>query len=172
MRVPLITRHSRVALTIDIIAVGKLREKFYHDAAEEYLKRLSRYAHVRILEVEEVRKPDEISPALSVQIREGEGERIRRFLSKNALVVALCIDGEEMDSVAFSRELEKSCLTGTGHIQFLIGGAIGLADSIVREADRKISFSQMTFPHQLMRVILLEQIYRAFRIMKGEPYHK
>ena len=159
-------------LNIDIIAVGKLREPFYRDADLEYEKRLSRYARVHVIEVEEVKKPDEISPALSVQIREKEAERMQRFLKPGAFVVALCIEGQEMDSVDFSRELERVALHGSGHVQFLIGGAIGLGESIVRQADLCLSFSRMTFPHQLMQVILLEQIYRSFRIIHHEPYHK
>jgi 23S rRNA (pseudouridine1915-N3)-methyltransferase len=159
-------------LNIDIAAVGKLRENFYKEAADEYLKRLSRYAKVRVLEAEEVKKPDEISPALSRKIKEQEADRLRKFYRPGAYRIALCIDGKEMDSVEFSKKLEDIALGGRDSIQFFIGGAIGLGDSLIGEADARISFSQMTFPHQLMRVILLEQIYRAFRIIKGEPYHK
>lgn len=159
-------------MNIDILAVGKLREKFYKDAAAEYEKRLSRYAKVRICEAEEEKKPDEISPALSVQIREKEAERLRKFYRKDAYRIALCIDGERPDSEQLAKELGDLMLGGHDTIQFIIGGAIGLGDTLVKECDRKLSFSAMTFPHQLMRVILLEQIYRSFRILRGEPYHK
>ena len=159
-------------MNIDIIAVGKLREKFYQDAAAEYAKRLSRYAVLRIIEVEEVKKPEVISDALSLQIREKEAERIRRFYRDGALKAALVIQGQELDSIQFSEIINKAAISGTNTIQFIIGGAIGLGDSIMKEADIKLSFSRMTFPHQLMRVILLEQVYRSFRIIRGEPYHK
>ena len=159
-------------MNIDIIAVGKLREKFYQDAAAEYSKRLSRYAKLNILEVEEVRKPEKISEALSLQIREQEAERIRRQYRSGSRRIALVIEGRQMDSPAFAEEIRRTALSGCDSIQFLIGGAIGLGDSVIKEADLCLSFSPMTFPHQLMRVILLEQIYRAFRIIRGEPYHK
>ena len=159
-------------MNIDIIAVGKLREKFYKDAADEYIKRLSRYAKVHVCEVEETRKPDTVSDRLSLEIRESEGERIRRCYRNGAYRIALVIGGKELDSVQLSEKIGSIGLSGKDTIQFMIGGAIGLGDSIMKEADLCLSFSRMTFPHELMRVILLEQIYRSFRILRGEPYHK
>lgn len=159
-------------MNIDVLAVGRLREPFYRDAAAEYVKRLSRYAKVRICEAEEVRKPETISDALARQILEGEAERLRKFYRNGAYRIALAIDGKAYDSVAFSEKLGEIMLSGRDTVQFLIGGAIGLDETLLREADLRVSFSKMTFPHQLMRVILLEQTYRAFRILRGEPYHK
>lgn len=159
-------------MNVDVIAVGRLRERFYQEAAEEYLKRLSRYARVRVLEAEEVKKPERISDALSLRIREQEAERIRKFYRSGSFRIALVIQGQALDSVELSEKLRSAALSGADSVQFIIGGAIGLGESIMREADLCLSFSRMTFPHQLMRVILLEQIYRSFRILRGEPYHK
>ncbi len=160
------------AVNIDILAVGKLRESFWREASQEYCKRLGRYAKIQICEAEEVKKPDVIPPGLEKQILEKEAERLRKFYKNGAYRIALAIDGQMLDSVQLSEKLENCMLTGHDTVQFIIGGAIGLDPSLLREADLRLSFSKMTFPHQLMRVILLEQVYRSFRIMRGEPYHK
>lgn len=165
-----ITKHLK--MKIDIICVGKLKEKFYRDAAAEYIKRLSRYCKTEIVEVQDEKTPYGASFTLEEQIREREGARILKALREDAYVITLEIQGKKMDSETFARTIEKLAAYGRSHIQFVIGGSLGLHNSVSEKADFKISFSDMTFPHQLMRVILLEQIYRGYRIVNGEPYHK
>ena len=159
-------------MNIEILCVGRLREKFYQDAAEEYLKRLSRYAKVRVLEVEEAKKGEKISPAGEEIIRGREAEKLLKLVRPGAYVVTLEISGKELSSEELAREISRLMVGGTDTVQFVIGGAIGLGKEIIRRADYHLSFSRMTFPHQLMRVILLEQVYRSFRIINSEPYHK
>ena len=158
-----------MAMRITILAVGKIKEKFFREALEEYGKRLSRYCRLEIIEVLDEKTPDHAGEALKAQILQKEAERILGKISGDAYVITL---GKELDSVSFSGMLQQLGVTGKSQIVFVIGGSLGLHESVSRRADRKISFSQMTFPHQLMRVILCEQIYRGFRIMNGEPYHK
>ena len=159
-------------MKIDIICVGKIKEKFYRDAVSEYEKRLSRYCKTEILELADEKTPDKASPALEEQIKEREGTRILKALKEDAYVITLEIRGKKMDSETFAHTMEKLASYGRSHIQFVIGGSLGLHRSVCEKADLKVSFSDMTFPHQLMRVILLEQIYRGYRIVNGEPYHK
>lgn len=159
-------------MRISIITVGKLKESFYKEAAAEYEKRLSRYCKLEIIQVEDEKTPDGASSVLEEQIKEKEGARILKVLREDAYVITLEIRGNKMDSETFAHTLEKLATYGKSHIQFVIGGSLGLHRSVSAKADLKISFSDMTFPHQLMRVILLEQIYRGFRIINGEPYHK
>lgn len=159
-------------MNIDIIAVGRLRESFYKDACAEYIKRLGRYCRITVFEVDEEKKPEVIGDRLSLEIREKEAARIRKCYRKNAFRIVLAIKGSEPDSVQLSEKIASIAMSGHDTIQFIIGGAIGLGDSIMQEADYTLSFSHMTFPHELMRVILLEQIYRSYRIQRGEPYHK
>ncbi len=161
-----------MAMRITILAVGKIKEKFFREALEEYGKRLSRYCRLEIIEVLDEKTPDHAGEALKAQILQKEAERILGKISGDAYVITLEILGKELDSVSFSGMLQQLGVTGKSQIVFVIGGSLGLHESVSRRADRKISFSQMTFPHQLMRVILCEQIYRGFRIMNGEPYHK
>lgn len=159
-------------MQIDILCVGKIKEKFYRDALEEYKKRLSRYCRLSEIEVADEKTPDSASEAEEKQIKEKEGDRLLSKMKDGATVIALAIDGKGYTSEGFSAELERLGVGGTSHIQFVIGGSLGLSDAVLSRADKKISFSAMTFPHQLMRVILSEQLYRAYRIMHGEPYHK
>ena len=161
-----------MAMRITILAVGKIKEKFFREALEEYGKRLSRYCRLEIIEVLDEKTPDHAGEALKEQILQKEAERILGKISGDAYVITLEILGKELDSVSFSGMLQQLGVTRKSQIVFVIGGSLGLHESVSRRADRKISFSQMTFPHQLMRVILCEQIYRGFRIMNGEPYHK
>ena len=151
-------------MKITVIAVGKIKEKFYRDAIDEYKKRLSAYADYSIIEV-----PDEPDSPMAVS---NEGKRIMEKIPDKAFVIALCIDGKKLDSVGLSEKLNDLMVSGTSHIVFIIGGSSGLSDEVIKRADFKLSFSDMTFPHQLMRVILSEQIYRGFKIMRNEPYHK
>ena len=159
-------------MKITLVTVGKIKEKYFTDAIAEYSKRLSRYIKLEIVEVVDEKTPDNASEAVERQIRQKEGERIQKKLSDDAYVIALTIDGKKLDSVQFSRKLEKLGVDGVSHIQFVIGGSLGLCEEVLQKADFKLSFSDMTFPHQLMRVVLLEQIYRGYRIMNHEPYHK
>lgn len=159
-------------MKISIVCVGKIKEKFYVDAIREYEKRLSRYCKLEICEVADEKTPDKAGEALEEQIKEKEACRMEKYLFDDAYVIALAIDGKMLDSVELSEKIEKAGIQGISHIQFVIGGSLGLHKRILDRADYKLSFSRMTFPHQLMRVILLEQIYRGYRIMNGEPYHK
>lgn len=159
-------------MRISIVCVGKIKEKFYRDAVGEYAKRLSRYCKFEIVEVADEKTPDKASPVLEEQIKQIEGERILQKLKEDAYVVTLEISGEKLTSPAFGELIEKAGLMGKSHIQFVIGGSLGLHKCVSARADKKVSFSDMTFPHQLMRVILSEQIYRGYRIINGEPYHK
>ena len=159
-------------MKITLLTVGKIKEKFYQDAISEYSKRLSRYCKLNIIEVPDEKTPDKASETVEEQIKEKEGQRILSKLSDDAYTIVLAIDGKSLDSVELAEKIQTLGVNGTSHIQFIIGGSLGLHDSVLKRADFKLSFSRMTFPHQLMRVILLEQIYRSYRIISGEPYHK
>lgn len=159
-------------MNITLITVGKLKEQYWRDAVTEYSKRLSRYAKLDIVELPDEQTPDHASPALEAQILDREGSRILKALPQNSYFIALAIEGKTFDSIAFSRQLADLSLSGVSHLTFIIGGSLGLSPAVLNHANLKLSFSKMTFPHQLMRVILLEQIYRAFRIQNHEPYHK
>lgn len=159
-------------MKITLLTVGKVKEKYFVQAIAEYSKRLSKYCNLEILEVSDEKTPDQAGPALERQIREKEGQRLLKLIRPDAYVIALAIDGDMLDSEQLSSKIEGLTVRGVSHIQLIIGGSLGLSDEVLKAADYHLSFSKMTFPHQLMRVILLEQIYRAFRIMKHEPYHK
>ena len=150
-------------MRITICCVGKVKEKFYCQAIDEYSKRLSRYCKLEVKEVADEKTPDNASDTVNDIIKAKEGERLLSCIKDEAYVIALAIDGKMLDSVQ---------LSGKSDIVFVIGGSLGLDKRVLDRADFKLSFSPMTFPHQLMRVILLEQIYRSYRIMKNEPYHK
>ena len=159
-------------MKITCIVVGKIKEKYFTDAIKEYSKRLSRYCKLEIVELADEKTPDGASEAEEVAIREKEGERILKALKDDAYVIALAIEGKMLDSVELSQKIERLGVSGTSHIAFVIGGSLGLAPAVMKRADYALSFSRMTFPHQLMRVVLLEQLYRSYRILKNEPYHK
>lgn len=159
-------------MKITVLCVGKIKEKYWQDAVLEYSKRLSRYCRLEIAECADERTPDKAAEALEDQIREKEAERLYKRLEETAHVIALEIGGEKYDSPGFSKKLENLGIQGKSHITFIIGGSLGLHKSILDRSDESLSFSDMTFPHQMMRVILLEQIYRGFKISRGEPYHK
>lgn len=159
-------------MKITLITVGKIKEKFYRDAIAEFEKRLSKYCKLEIVEVADEKTPENAGEALEEQIKEKEAKRILQALKEDAYVITLEIGGQKKDSVAFSKQIEQLGVQGRSHIAFIIGGSLGLHTSVCKRADSSLSFSEMTFPHQLMRVILLEQIYRAYRIMSNEPYHK
>lgn len=159
-------------MKVSVICVGKIKEKYFRDAISEYEKRLSKYCKLEILEVQDEKTPDNASPALEEQIKEKEATRILKHIKDGAHVITLEIKGQELSSEKLASRIELLGVQGKSHIQFIIGGSLGLSESISQIAHEKISFSKMTFPHQLMRVILLEQIYRSYRIISGEPYHK
>ncbi len=159
-------------MKVTILCVGKIKEDFYRKAILEYEKRLGRYCKVDIIEVADEKTLDSASAALEAQIKEKEGERLLRHVREGMYVVALAIDGRQLDSVQLSEKIDRLGVSGNNHLAFVIGGSLGLSSQVLKRADERISFSQLTFPHQLMRVILLEQIYRSFRIMRHEPYHK
>ena len=159
-------------MKITIAAVGKMKESYWEAAIAEYVKRLSRYIKLEIVSVADEKTPDGASPALEAQIKEREGERILAKIRPDAYVIALAIEGKMLDSVELARKIEKLRVDGNGQVVFIIGGSLGLSDAVLRRADFLLSFSKMTFPHQLMRVVLLEQIYRSCRIIHHEPYHK
>lgn len=159
-------------MRITIVCVGKIKEKFYQDAIAEYTKRLSRYCSLEITEVRDEQTKEQATDTEVAMVKEKEGERILKNIREDGYVIALAIEGKQLDSVELSEKIEKLALGGTSHIYLVIGGSLGLADSVLKRADFKLSFSRMTFPHQLMRVVLLEQIYRSYRIINHEPYHK
>ena len=159
-------------MKITILTVGKVKERFYREAIAEFVKRLNRYCKLEIIEVADEKTPDGASETEERQILEKEGIRLAKYLRDDAWVCALAINGKRLDSVGFSNKIEQLGVSGVSHLQFVIGGSLGLCESVLRRADFKLSFSEMTFPHQLMRVILLEQMYRGYRIMLSEPYHK
>ncbi len=158
-------------MKITVICVGKIKEAFYRNAIGEYVKRLGRYTKLEILEVADEKTPDHASEIMEDKIRQKEGERAFRLIPENAYVIALAIEGKEMSSEELANNIHHLTIQGESHLVFLIGGSLGMCPALLQKADLLLSFSRMTFPHQLMRVILLEQIYRSFRIIHGDPYH-
>lgn len=159
-------------MQITIITVGKLKEKYLKMGIEEYLKRLTAYARVDIIEVPDEKAPENLSEADMVRVKEKEGERILGAVKNGQHVVALAIDGDMWSSEKLANKLDSWATYGKSSVAFVIGGSLGLSDGVLKRANDKLSFSKMTFPHQLMRLILVEQVYRGFKIIKGEPYHK
>lgn len=159
-------------MKITLISVGKIKEKYLRDAIGEYSKRLSRYCKLEIVEVADEKTPDNASETVENQIRQKEAERILKHIKDDSYVITLEINGKMLDSPGLAEKIEHLGTKGESHLTFVIGGSIGLGDEVLKRSDFGLSFSKMTFPHQLMRVILLEQIYRSFRIINGEPYHK
>lgn len=159
-------------MKITILTVGKIKEKYLKDAVAEYTKRLSRYCRLEIIEVIDEKTPDNASAAVEEMIRQKEAERLMKYIRDDAFVITLEINGNMLDSVSFAQKIEQLAINGKSHLIFVIGGSIGLGSEILKRSDFALSFSSMTFPHQLMRVILLEQIYRGYRIIEGAPYHK
>ena len=159
-------------MNASVIAVGQLREKPFRAMADEYLKRLSRYGKYREIELNDLPEPANSSPALEEQIRRKEGEAILKAIRPGDYVIALTIPGRQWDSPALARHLEALAASGRGDPVFVIGGSLGLSPEVIARADEELSMSAMTFPHQLARVMLLEQLYRCCRITAGERYHK
>ena len=159
-------------MNIDVVAVGKIKEKYLNEGIREYTKRLSRYCSLNIMEVDDEKAPENLSDKDIEMIKAKEGEKLMSKIPSGAFVVALAIEGKQLSSEALSEKISDIMVEGNSHIVFVIGGSLGLSSEILKRANLKLSFSKMTFPHQLMRMILLEQVYRAFRIMRNEPYHK
>lgn len=159
-------------MKITILTVGKIKEKYLKDAIAEYSKRLSKYCKLEIIEVADEKTPDNASEVVEEQIRAKEGERLLKYVKDGAYVITLEINGKQLTSEQFAEKIETLGIQGTSHIIFIIGGSIGLGQEVLARSNYALSFSKMTFPHQLMRVVLLEQVYRSYRIINGEPYHK
>lgn len=159
-------------MNIKIISVGKIKEKYLKLGIEEFLKRLSKYCKLEIIELEDEKAPENLSKKEMENIKNKEGNKILSNVKDNAYVIALAIDGKNLSSEELADKLNSLSIMGNSNITFIIGGSLGLSKDVLDRADFKLSFSKMTFPHQFMRLILLEQIYRSFRIIKGEPYHK
>lgn len=158
-------------MKITILCVGKIKEKFLREALGEYVKRLSKYINLEITEVSDEKAPEGLSPKEAVIIKEKEGARLISKL-KDSYVIPLVIEGKELSSGELAELINECSVKGISHMTFIIGGSLGLSDGVLRRGNLNLSFSRMTFPHQLMRVILCEQLYRAYRIINNEPYHK
>lgn len=159
-------------MKITFITVGKIKENYLKEAIAEYSKRLRKYCKLEILEVADEKTPENAGEALETVIKNKEAERILRLVKEDAYVIALAISGEMLTSEQLASKIDTLGVQGKSHIVLIIGGSLGLGEEVLKRSDYRLSFSRMTFPHQLMRVILLEQIYRSYRIMCGEPYHK
>lgn len=159
-------------MNIQIICIGKLKEKYWTDAVSEYSKRLSRYCTLEIVELKESRLPDRASAAEEEIVKVEEGKSILKAIKDGTYVVTLEIQGKQLSSPELAAKIETLGLEGKSDVAFVIGGSLGLSDEVSRRADYKLSFSKMTFPHQMMRVVLLEQVYRSFKIIRHEAYHK
>ena len=159
-------------MNIKIIAVGKIKEKYMKEGIKEYLKRLSKYCNLEIIEVEDEKAPENLSKKDIEIIKNKEGRKLLSKIPQNSFIISLEIEGKEISSEELSKKMEDLMVSGINDITFIIGGSLGLSQEVRNKANYKLSFSKMTFPHQLMRIILLEQIYRGFRIIRGEPYHK
>jgi len=159
-------------VNIAIITVGKLKEKYLKMGIEEYVKRLGAYAKIDLIEVPDEKAPEQLSEAEMEIVKKKEGERILAKISPDTHVIALAINGKMKTSEEMSKDIESLMTYGKSKIAFVIGGSLGLHDDVLKRANEKQSFGKMTLPHQLMKLVLVEQIYRSFRIMKGEPYHK
>lgn len=159
-------------MNITIVCIGKLKERYWTEAIQEYSKRLSKYCTLTINELKEEKAPDNPSAAEELAVKEAEGKNILKQIKKDAFVIVLEIKGKELTSEALAEKIEGLGIDGKSDVVFVIGGSIGLSEEVLARADFRLSFSKMTFPHQMMRVILLEQIYRSFKIIRNETYHK
>jgi len=159
-------------MNIKIISVGKLKEKYLVQGIQEYTKRLQAYTKIELIEVADEKAPENLSEAEMKKVKDKEGERILAKVRDTEFLFALAIDGKNPSSEAFAKQIDQLTTRGISHLTFVIGGSLGLSEEVLKRSDAQISFGKMTYPHQLMRLILVEQIYRAFRINRGEPYHK
>lgn len=159
-------------MNITVISVGKIKEKYLVDGIAEYSKRLSKYCKLKLIEVADEKAPENLSDQDELIVKKKEGEKILSKIKGNTYLVVLAIDGEQLTSEGFAKKIDKLMVEGVSDITFVIGGSLGLSEEVIGRSDYKLSFSKMTFPHQLMKMVLLEQVYRGWRIIKGEPYHK
>ncbi len=159
-------------MTITIITIGKVKEQYLKNGLDEYLKRLSPFVKINVFEIADEKAPENLSGNEMLIVKQKEGSRILQQIKDNQYVIALAIEGESLSSEELAQEIDTLSTYGKSNIVFVIGGSLGLSDEVYKRADKLLSFSKMTFPHQLMRLILIEQIYRAFKINRGEPYHK
>lgn len=159
-------------MNISLLTIGKLKEKYLKQGIDEYLKRLTAYAKVEVIELPDEKAPEQLSDIEMEQVKNKEGERLLAKISPDTYVIALAIEGKQRSSEELADMIDKLAIYGKSKIAFVIGGSLGLSKDVLNRADEKLSFSKMTFPHQLMRLILLEQVYRAYRINRNEPYHK
>ncbi|MEG2195720.1 MAG: 23S rRNA (pseudouridine(1915)-N(3))-methyltransferase RlmH [Terrisporobacter sp.] len=159
-------------MNISVISVGKLKEKYLKLGIEEFAKRLTKYSKLDMIELDDEKCPENLSEKDMLIVKDKEGKKILSKVKNNSYVIALAIDGKNLSSEELADTISKLAVRGNSHITFIIGGSLGISDDVLSRADYKLSFSKMTFPHQMMRLILLEQIYRAFRINNNEPYHK
>ena len=159
-------------MNINIIAVGKIKERFIREGINEFSKRLSRYCNLKIVEIDDEKAPENLSDKEMEIVKNKEGIKLLSKIPQNSFIISLEIEGKEISSEELSKKMEDLMIGGINDITFIIGGSLGLSQEVRSKADFKLSFSKMTFPHQLMRLILLEQVYRGFKIMKGEPYHR
>lgn len=159
-------------MNINIITVGKLKEKYLKLGIEEFSKRLSKYCKLDFVELDDEKCPENLSEKDMLIVKDKEGKKILSKIKNNSYVIALAIDGKNLSSEELADTISNLGVRGHSHITFIIGGSLGLSDEVLKRADYKLSFSKMTFPHQMMKLILLEQVYRSFRINNNEPYHK
>ncbi len=159
-------------MNITVVSVGKLKEKYLKMGIDEYVKRLSSYAKIEIVEVADEKAPEQLSEAEMELVKKKESERILAKISDGTYVIALALDGKMKSSEQMAADLDSLMTYGKSKVAFVIGGSLGLHDDVLKRADEKLCFGKMTLPHQLMKLVLIEQIYRSFRIIKGEPYHK
>lgn len=159
-------------MKITVIAVGKVKEKYLKDGISEYSKRLSRFCDLEIIEVDDEQAPDSLSPAQELQIKKKEAEKIIRKLKSSSVLIALDVKGESFGSEKLASKLQSFFISGSSHVTFVIGGSLGIDSELLKMANLRFSLSDLTFPHQLIRLILLEQVYRTFKINAGETYHK
>lgn len=159
-------------MNITVLCVGKLKEKYWSEGIKEYSKRLSAYCNLEIVELKESRLPDKAGAAEEAAVKKAEGEELLKRIKDNAFVITLEVKGKKLSSEKLAEKIEELGISGKSNVDFVIGGSLGLSEEVSKRADYKLSFSDMTFPHQMIRVILLEQIYRSFKIIKKETYHK
>lgn len=159
-------------MNIKVVSVGKIKEKYIQEGIKEFSKRLSRYCNLDIIEIDDEKAPENLSDKDMEIVKKKEGDRILSKIPQNCHVIVLAIEGKQLSSEGLAEKIETLMIDGTNDICFVIGGSLGLSQDVIDRSNFKLSFSKMTFPHQMMRLILLEQVYRGFRIMKGEPYHK
>ena len=172
MKIQIVLQEVVRIMKITVLCVGKIKEKYFRDGIAEYQKRLSKYCNLEVIEVADEKTPDNASELEVEKIKEKEAQRLQKYIKKDAYIITLEIEGNMISSEQLAKKIDNLGISGNSHIIFIIGGSLGLHSSISKQSDYKLSFSKFTFPHQMIRMILLEQIYRSYRIIMKEPYHK